>query len=104
MIELLIFHLHIVGVIYSFTKNWQNRSTAYGLLSILVIGLFFTIGWALTGAIARAVFPIEWNTLYFTQDTLSLVLLLGPEIVFFYFFFVKDKVGELNQKPENTEV
>ncbi len=94
MIELLIFHLHIVAAIYAFTKNWQSRDVRYGILGVLVIGLFFAIGWALTGAIARLIMPYEWNTIYFTQDTLSLVLLVIPEIIFFYYFFIKDKREE----------
>ena len=93
MIELFIFHLHIVGALYAFTKGFQKNSLKDGFLGILIIGLFFTIGWALTGTIARTIMPYKWNSPIFTQDTLSLVLLLIPEIVFFYYFFVKDKVS-----------
>ncbi len=97
MIEILIFHLHFVGALYAFTKNWQKHSTKEGILAVLVIGLVFTIGWALTGPIARIIMPQAWETIYFNRDTLSLVLLAIPEAFFFYFFFVKDK-----QKTENA--
>jgi hypothetical protein len=91
MIEVLIYHLHLVGGLYAFTKNWQRGSKKEGILSVLIIGLFFTIGWALTGPIARLIFPIRWETIYFSRDTLSLVLLFIPEVMFFWLFFVKDK-------------
>jgi hypothetical protein len=52
--------------------------------------LIFTIGWALTGPIARMIMPSDFNSIYFTTDTLSLILLFIPEILFFYFYFVKD--------------
>lgn len=78
--------------LYAFTKNWQKRGLKEGALGVAVIGLFFTIGWALTGAIARIIYPSAWNSVYFSSDTLSLALLLVPEIYFFYHFFYKDRV------------
>lgn len=97
MIELFIFHLHLVGALYAFTKNWQTRGIKDGILAVLVVGLFFTIGWALTGSVSRIIMPYKWNTTYFTQDTLSLVMLLVPEVIFFYYFFYRDK-GEKIEK------
>ncbi len=95
MIEILIFHLHIVGALYAFTKNWQRHSVKDGVMGVLIIGLIFTIGWALTGSIANAIMPSTVKSIYFTKDTLSLVLLFIPECFFFYYFFVNDK-----KKPE----
>ena len=91
MIELLIFHLHIVGSLYAFTKNWHNRRLRDGFLAVAVIGLIFTIGWALTSPIAQLIMPDTWESIYFSKDTLSLILLFIPESLFFYFFFIKDK-------------
>jgi len=91
MIEIFIFHLHIVGALYAFTKNWQTGGIKSGILSLLIIGLIFTIGWALTNPLAWMIMPQKWSSIWFSQDTLSLVLLLIPESVFFYIFFVKDK-------------
>ena len=91
MIEILIFHIHIIGALYAFTKNWQTRGLKEGILALLIIGLIFTIGWALTNPIAGLIMPDKWSTIWFSQDTLSLVLLLIPESIFFYNFFIKDK-------------
>ncbi|HAW08563.1 MAG TPA: hypothetical protein DCW42_05240 [Bacteroidetes bacterium] len=101
MIDLLIFHINIIVAIYAFTKNWQKGSTKDGVLAILLIGLIFTIGWALTASFAYAIWPKKWNTLYFTHDTLSLVLLFIPEIFFFYHFFFNDKSRNL-PNPDNN--
>jgi hypothetical protein len=96
MIEILIFHLHIVGALYAFTKNWQNGNLKEGFLAVTIIGLIFTIGWALTSPIANLIMPHSWQSIYFTRDSLSLTLLFIPESVFFYFFFVRDKHTEIN--------
>lgn len=103
MIEVLIFYLHIVGALYAFTKSWQKGSIKDGVFAILIIGLLFSIGWALTGTIANLIYPNNWNSIYFTSDTLSLVLLLIPEIVFFYYYFYKDKEQE-NLSQSNLTV
>ncbi len=91
MIELLIFYIHIIGGLFAFTKNWQLRGIKEAFLALGIIGLFFTIGWALTGTIANLIYPYAWNTIYFSNDTLSLVLLLIPEVIFYYYYFIKDK-------------
>ena len=90
MIELLVFHLHIVGALYAFTRNWIQRSLKDGMLALGIIGLIFTIGWTLTSPIASVLMPKPLS-IYFTKDTLSLILLLIPEVIFFYLYFVKDK-------------
>lgn len=89
MIDLFILYLHYLGALYAFTKNWQEDNVKQGFLSVLILGLAFTILWALSGQIAFMIFPDSWNTIYFTKDTLSLVLLVIPESVFFYHFFIK---------------
>ncbi|MFY8161090.1 MAG: hypothetical protein ACOVNU_07150 [Candidatus Kapaibacteriota bacterium] len=89
MIDLFILYLHYIGALYAFTKNWQEDNIKQGFLSVLILGLAFTILWALSGQIAFMIFPDSWNTIYFTKDTLSLVLLVIPESIFFYHFFIK---------------
>lgn len=89
MIDLFILYLHYLGALYAFTKNWQEDNVKQGFLSVLILGLAFTILWALSGQIAFMIFPDSWNTIYFTKDTLSLVLLVIPESIFFYHFFIK---------------
>jgi hypothetical protein len=90
MIDLLIYHLHIVGVLYAFTMRWQREGLKGGFLAVATCGLVFTILWAVTGPIARILMPqaAQPGDL-FTSDTLSLVLLMIPEVVFFRVFFLR---------------
>lgn len=102
MLDLLIYHLHIVGVLYAFTKRWQTEGMKGGLLAIGICGLVFTIGWSLTGTLARLIMPDTAGTSWFTSDTLSLILLFIPEIVFFWIFFVRDRAGEKESVTVDT--
>jgi membrane-bound acyltransferase YfiQ involved in biofilm formation len=91
MVELLIFHLHIVAAVYAFVKNFQSRTIKDAFLSLGIIALVFAIGWALTGTLAYYIYPKDWNSIYFTSDSLALVLLVIPEVLFFKLFFLQDK-------------
>ena len=91
MIEILIFELHLIASVYVYTKGWQEGGTKDGLMAVAILLLFFTIGWAITGTLSNLIYPSSWNSIYFTQDTFSLVLLLIPEILFFKFYFLSDK-------------
>ncbi len=89
MIEVVIFHLHILAALYAFTRRWQEANVKEGILALGLIGLVFTIGWAVTGGIAKFVTPSGGFTPWFTADTLSLVLLVIPEIFLFRLFFMR---------------
>jgi uncharacterized membrane protein YhdT len=89
MIEMLIFHAHIVGVLYAFTKRWQEDNLKEAFTTLGLVGLVFTIGWAITGTIAKVVTPASGFTTWFTADTLSLVLLIIPEVILFRIFFLR---------------
>jgi uncharacterized membrane protein YhdT len=89
MIEVVIFHLHILVALYAFTRRWQEANIKEGILALGLIGLVFTIGWAVTGGVAKFVTPKGGFTTWFTADTLSLVLLVIPEIFLFRLFFMR---------------
>lgn len=90
MIDLVIYHLHIVGILYAFTMRWQRDGIKGGFLAVAMCALVFTILWAVTGPIARVIMPqpaVPGDI--FTSDTLSLTMLMIPEIVFFRVFFLR---------------
>jgi hypothetical protein len=89
MIELLIFHLHLLVGLYAFTKYWQTHRIRDGFLAVGVVFLVFVMGWSIMGTIADVIYPDSFKNDYLTQDTLELILLVIPEGVFFYYFFIK---------------
>lgn len=95
MIEIFIFHLHILAGLYAFTKRWQEEHIKEGLLAVLIIGLIFSIGWAITGTVARFITPEGGFATWFTSDTLSLILLIIPEFFIFRLFFLKSEASTI---------
>ncbi len=93
MIDLLIYHIHLVAALYAFTVRWQHEGLRGGGLAIATCALVFTILWAVTGPIARIIMPGGAPGDIFTSDTLSLLLLMIPETFFFRAFFVRGTQG-----------
>jgi len=90
MIEIFIFQIHIIAVLYAFTKNWMKGGFKEGILAVLILGLLFIIGWAITNPLANLIYPDNLKSIWFNQDTLALVILIIPESVFYYFFYIKN--------------
>ncbi len=86
-----IFLLHILAALYAFTKRWQDANVREGFLGIIILGLAFTILWAITGQAARLISPEGGYASWFDRDTISLVLVGILDGIFFFFFFLKDK-------------
>ena len=90
MIEIFIFELHILAIVYAFVKNFQQNSIKEGFLAVIIILLIFSIGWALTSSLSHALYPDDWKSIYFNADSLALILLVIPESYFFYQYFLKE--------------
>ncbi len=98
MIDILIYHLHLVAIVYAFVRRWQEEGVRSGLLGVALIALAFTILWALMGPLARLLMPgASEPGDVFTSDTLSLVLTLAAEVPLFVTFFLR-RFGQ-NPKP-----
>ncbi len=76
-------------MLFVFTKKWQVESILAGFLNLALIGIFFAVGWTISGMIAKVVMEQEGLGIYFDRDTFSLTLLTIAEY-FFYRFYFKD--------------
>lgn len=91
MIPLVVFYLHIVGVVAVFTKRYQAEGIGEGFLAVFFMGLIFFVGWAMASFIMKLVMPEEGWAPWFERDAASLVLLTLGESVLYYFYFREDR-------------
>lgn len=102
MITALIFAIHLAFVTVIFTKKWQTESLSAGLTNTALIIILFSVGWSITGLLAKILMDKEGFGLYFDRDTFSLALLSVIEY-FFYKFYYNEK--EVKQPTEDdTEI
>ena len=95
MIELLIYHLHIVGVLFAFTIRWQREGLKGAFLALALCGLAFTILWALMGPIAVLIMPGEAKPgALVSSDTISLLLTMAAEIPLYWVIFFRQALAQ----------
>lgn len=90
MISGLIFAIHILFILIIFTKKWQNENLSTAFLNVGLIIILFSVGWTITGMIAKAVMEPQGFGLEFNRDTFSLVLLTIIEYFFYKFYYSED--------------
>jgi uncharacterized membrane protein YhdT len=87
MITALIFAFHLMFITVIFTKKWQTESLSSGLSNVALIIILFSVGWSLTGMLAKVLMEKEGFGLYFDRDTFSLALLTVIEFIFYRFYY-----------------
>lgn len=97
MITAFIFFVHLVFITVVFTKKWQDESLSSALSNVALIVILFSVGWAVTGMIARAVMEPKGFGLYFDRDTFSLFLLSIAEYFFYRLYYGEDKEKEVTE-------
>lgn len=90
MITAFIFFLHLIFGLIIFTKKWQDETLSAGFTNITLVFILFTVGWTITGTVAKIFMEPKGLGLQFDRDTFALTLLTIAE-VFFYKFYYKDE-------------
>lgn len=85
-----IFSIHIIFILIIFTKKWQNEGLSTAFLNVGLIIILFSVGWTITGMIAKAIMETEGLGREFNRDTFSLVLLTVAEFFFYKFYYSED--------------
>jgi len=92
MIAVFIFYIHVIFLVYIFTKDYIEDGFATGLLSAILIVVIFSVGWTLTEFILSFFIPAEGLGLLFPRAAFSLILLSIVEAVFYKFYFSRKAV------------
>jgi len=87
MISLLVFYLHVVALVWVFTRRWQQEGLGEGFLAIFFMALIFFVGWSMTSFLTKLVMSKEGFGTLLDRDAVSLLLLTIGEVIFYKFFF-----------------
>ncbi len=90
MITAFIFFAHLIFALVIFTKKWQEESVNAGFLNLALIAILFSVGWTITGIIAKLIMEPKGLGIQFDRDTFSLTILSIAEY-FFYKFYYKEE-------------
>ena len=99
MIPVFIFYMHVVFLIYMFSKNFTESGRVSAFLSILYFIILFSVGWTMSEFFFGFFMKPEGINLMFPRAAFSLVLLTIIEVVFYRFYFGKKKPSVNNSVP-----
>jgi uncharacterized membrane protein YhdT len=89
MVIVFIFLIHIIFIVYVFTKRVKKESFGIALIDLSLIIILFSVGWSLTAMLSKMFWETEGFGKYFDRDTISLTVLTIAEY-FFYKIYYKD--------------
>ena len=87
MVTAFIFFIHFIFAIYIFTKKWQEESITQAWMNVGLIIILFSVGWTITGMIAKLIMNQKGFGVFFDRDAFSLVLLTIIEFFFYRFYY-----------------
>lgn len=87
MITAIIFFSHFIFILIVYTKKWQEDGISSACMYAALIIVLFSVGWPLTGLIAKLLMNQKGFGIHFDRDTFSLTLLSVLEFFFYNLFF-----------------
>jgi hypothetical protein len=87
MIAVVIFYIHVVFLVYVFTKDYLEDGFAAGILSAILIVVIFSVGWTLSEFFMSLFMDEKGLGLLFPRAAFSLLLLSLIELIFYKFYF-----------------
>jgi hypothetical protein len=118
MVPAYIFLLHLVLIIYAFIR-YKKEGIGEGLLAIAFIGIIFAVGWTIATILTNLLFSFDWFEKWywqhldswillrirkeFSRDTISLLILTGIEIVFYYYFFIDQGKKQIEKDTSSQD-
>jgi hypothetical protein len=94
MIEVLIFYIHVIFLVYIFSRTFIQEKFASALLSAIFIVIIFSVGWTFSAFVIALFIPPQGLTKILTRAAFSLALLTIFEIIFYKFYFSKKPVKD----------
>jgi hypothetical protein len=95
MITLFIFYCHTVAGAAIYTKRWQEADWKEGVMGVAFLALVFSVGWSISTFFIKMVVNERGFAKWLDRDTLSLLLLIVLELIFFYVQIVRRRKRSL---------
>lgn len=89
MVTAFIFFSHLIFALIIYTKKWQDEGVKSAVLNVVLIGILFSVGWSITGILAKLIIEQEGFGLQFDRDTVSLTLLTISEFFLYRIYYAE---------------
>ena len=90
MIIAFIYSIHLLFVLFIFTKKWQNESLADAFNNMLLIIILFFVGWPLITMVLKIFIDVKGFGIHFDRDTIILTILSIGEYMFYKMYYKEE--------------
>jgi hypothetical protein len=87
MIFVIIFIAHFIFALIVFIKKYQSDGLSTAGMNLILIIIFFAVGWTVTTMISKLIMDQEGFGTEFNRDAFSLTLLTIIEIIFYSYYY-----------------
>ena len=91
MVAVVIFYLHVIFLVYVFTRNLLDEGSVSAILTVIFIVVIFSVGWTISEFLMSLFMESNGVSLLFPRYAFSLMLLTGLELLLYKFYFARKK-------------
>lgn len=91
MVAVVIFYLHVLFLVYIFTKNLLDEGSVAAFLTVIFTVVIFSVGWTISEFLMSLVMDSNGAGLLFPRYAFSLMLLTLFELILYKFYFSRKK-------------
>ena len=87
MVAVIIFYIHVIFLVYIFTKNLLDEGKVSAFLSVIFIVIIFSVGWTISEFAMSLFMDSKGLGLLFPRYAFSLTLLTLLELILYKFYY-----------------
>jgi len=91
MASVIIFYIHVIFLVYIFTKTLLDEGRVSAFLSVIFIVIIFSVGWTISEFAMSLIMNSEGLGLLFPRYAFSLMLLTILELILYKFYYSRKK-------------
>jgi hypothetical protein len=91
MIAVIIFYIHVIFLVYIFTRSLLDEGMTNAVLSVIFIIVIFSVGWTISEFLLSFIIDSDGLGLLFPRYAFSLMLLTFLEIILYKFYYSREK-------------
>jgi hypothetical protein len=93
MVAVIIFYIHVIFLVYIFTKNLLDEGKVGAFLSVIFIVIIFSVGWTISEFAMSLIMDSKGVGLLFPRYAFSLMLLTILELILYKFYYSGKKLS-----------
>lgn len=93
MVAVIVFYIHVIFLVYIFTKNFLDEGPISAMLGAIFIVVIFSVGWTISEFFMSLIMESKGLGLLFPRYAFSLILLTLLEVILYSFYYGRKRAA-----------